>query len=49
MYKHIPKYIMHQGVMSHHLFKHGFNDAPSSLKDNWYFDINKRVIVQEHD
>lgn len=47
MYKHIPKHILHSSIMQHHLIKHGFYDAPSSSKDNWYFDINKRIIVLE--
>ena len=45
--KHIPKHIMHNAVIKHHLFKHGYYDVPSSLENNWYFDINKRVIVRE--
>lgn len=45
--KRIPKYIIHNSIITHHLFKHGFYDAPSSLKENWYFDINKRIIVSE--
>ena len=47
MYKHIPKYVIHRSIVQHHLIKQGFNGVPSSLKDNWYFDINKRVIVLE--
>lgn len=47
MRKPIPKHIMHSNIITHHLFKQGFYDVPSSLKENWYFDINKRVIVLE--
>lgn len=47
MYKHIPKYILHHSIVQHHLIKQGLTDAPRSLDDNWYFDINKRVIVSE--
>jgi len=47
MFKPIPKYILHHSIVQHHLIKHGLSNAPSSLNDNWYFDINKRVIVLE--
>lgn len=48
MCKCIPKYILHHSIVSHHLIKQGFDNAPSNLKDSWYFDINKRIIVLEH-
>ena len=47
MYKHIPKYILHHSIVVHHLIKQGFNDVTPTLKDNWYFDIDKRTIVIE--
>jgi len=43
----IPKYIIQNAQIKHHLIKHGFNSPPSSLKENWYFDIDKRIIVIE--
>ena len=45
--KHIPKYIIQQSNITHHLLKHGFNDVTPTLKDTRYFDIEKRIIVLE--
>lgn len=47
MNKHIPKYVLHNAAIKHHLIRHGFYSPPSSLKDSWYFDINTRKIVIE--
>jgi len=47
MYKHIPKYILHHSIITHHLIKQGFNVDTVDLNGNWYFDIDKRVIVLE--
>jgi len=46
MNKHIPKYIMHNAIVKKHLVRHGYTDIPN-LNTNWYFDINKRIIVVE--
>ena len=44
----IPRYVIHNAIIKHHLIKHGFNNPPSSLKDVWYYDITlHKIIVEE--
>ena len=49
LYNHIPKYILHHSIVQHHIIKQGFNVDTVNLKDSWYYDMEKRVIVREHD
>lgn len=42
----IPKYVIHGAIVKHHLMKHGYTDIPS-LNNDWYFDMDRRIIVVE--
>ena len=42
----IPKYVIHNAIVKKHLMRHGYTDIPS-LNNDWYVDMNKRIIVVE--
>lgn len=47
MNKYIPKYILHHSIVQHHIIKHGLSNAPGSLNDIWYYDMELKKIVSE--